>query len=393
MRKPIKFLIIIATIMVMMCFSVHSSARGERPEPVVKGDANLDGAINALDVITVKKIIIGMEQYNKNADLVNDGVVNAKDLLCLRKLIVGKPYSDESGYLTSFTVDRKTFQIFLDDMSVDILRNSEGSMYEEHIIYYNNEQNCMLHRTDLKTGEVSIAAFRGSDYMYYNMGWSNLHGEIDFTDTVQLKAFFSEHGIDLAENPETVCMIDTPYRYPIAWVKCGEKNYFVEYIENEIFQIVPKVFTEEEYLAYAKERKATLIVNGVVAEDEYAVLNEDYCYCIVSFTNLLEAMGAQVEWKNERYADILYNGERYVLTNDPEYYNSPVFYGVDNDVNYDFEVILWGFGRGFSIEWGENDLLLNHYLISGLLSELGYNEEIDADLENDTLIINYSTKE
>ncbi|MBR6651034.1 MAG: dockerin type I repeat-containing protein [Clostridia bacterium] len=388
MKKLISVLIIIT--MIMQCFIFSSSARGERP--VVKGDANLDGVINALDVITVKKIIVGMEKYNKNADLVNDGVVNAKDLLCFSKLIVGKPYSDEFGYLTSFTVDRKTFQSFLDDMRIDILRNSEGSMYEEHIIYYDNEQNRMWHRTDLKTGEVSIAP-SGGDYMYYNRHWNDLYSKIDFTDSVRLKALFSEQGIDLEEKPETVCMIDTPYRYPIAWVKCGEKNYFVEYIENEIFQVVPKVFTEEEYLAYAKERNATLIVNGVVAEDEYAVLNEDYCYCIVSFTNLLEAMGAQVEWKNERYADILYNGERYVLTNDPEYYNSPVFYGVDNDVNYDFEVILWGFGRGFSIEWGENDLLLNHYLISGLLSELGYNEELDADLENDTLIINYSTKE
>ncbi|MBO5196636.1 MAG: dockerin type I repeat-containing protein [Clostridia bacterium] len=400
MRKPIKFLIIIATIMVMMCFSVHSSARGERPEPVVKGDANLDGAINALDVITVKKIIIGMEQYNKNADLVNDGVVNAKDLLYFNKLMVGIPYGDEDVSMTVFSVDRKTFQNFLDNMSVDVLRNSEGSYVEDHIIeerINENETEIVFHRTYLKTGETilelneSYEMYYTSSYLGYFVG--NYVNVGLYNDPDQLKALFSEQGINMTESPETVCMIDTTFRYPIVWVKCGEENYFLEYIENETFQIVQKAYTEEEYLAYAKERKATLLVNGVEKEDEHAVILEEYC--IVSFTSLLESIGAQVEWTGERYAEIIHNGERYVLKEHPDYHNHAVFYGIDNDVNYDFTFLYWDISPCYQLEWVENDLLIFDVTIRYLLAELVNDGEYDssvlsADFDNDIIIINYS---
>jgi len=396
MKRLISVLIIIT--MIMQCFVFSSSARGERP--VVKGDANLDGAINALDVITVKKIIIGMEQYNKNADLVNDGVVNAKDLLYFNKLMVGIPYGDEDVSMTVFSVDRKTFQNFLDNMSVDVLRNSEGSYVEDHIIeerINENETEIVFHRTYLKTGETilelneSYEMYYTSSYLGYFVG--NYVNVGLYNDPYQLKALFSEQGINMTGSPETVCMIDTTFRYPIVWVKCGEENYFLEYIENETFQIVQKAYTEEEYLAYAKERKATLLVNGVEKEDEHAVILEEYC--IVSFTSLLESIGAQVEWTGERYAEIIHNGERYVLKEHPDYHNHAVFYGIDNDVNYDFTFLYWDISPCYQLEWVENDLLIFDVTIRYLLAELVNDGEYDssvlsADFDNDIIIINYS---
>ena len=395
MKKLISVMIIIT--MIMQCFVFSASARGE--QPVVKGDSNLDGVINALDVITVKKIIVGMEKYNKNADLVNDGVVNAKDLLYFNKLIVGIPYGDEDVSMTVFSVDRKTFQSFLDDMSVDILRNSEGSMVEDIVIKEKISEdniNYVFHRTNLKNGET-ILELNESYEMYYTTSYFGYFARdylnIDlYNDPDQLKALFSEQGINMTGSPETVCMIDTTYRYPIVWVKCGEENYFLEYIENETFQIVRKAYTEEEYLAYAKERKATVQVNGVEIEDDHAVILEEYC--IVSFTSLLEAIGAQVEWTSECYAEIIYNGERYVLKEHPDYYNWPLFYGIENDVSYDFTFTTWGITPSYQLEWVENDLLIFDANIRHLLAELVNDGVYDAymlsgDFDNNIIIINY----
>lgn len=56
------------------------------------GDANGDGAINALDVIATKKYLVGIYDENINENLMDancDGKINAKDLLAIKKKILG----------------------------------------------------------------------------------------------------------------------------------------------------------------------------------------------------------------------------------------------------------------------------------------------------------------
>ncbi len=395
MKKLISIIMIIVLMASNLCF--YSSARG-RP-PVVRGDANCDDAINAKDAFAIKMILMGIEVYNKNADLVEDGVVNAKDLLYFNKLMVGLPYDDRDNTLTVFSVDRKTFQSFLDDMSVDVLRNSEGSIVEDHVIeerISETKSGKVFQRTYLKTGETLIE-LNESYEMYYTSSYLGYfvgnYVDVDlYNDADRMMALFSKQGIYMTRSPETVCMIDTTFRYPVVWVKCGEENYFLEYVENETFQIVRKAYTEEEYLAYAKERKATVQVNGVEIEDKHAVILKEYC--IVSITSLLEAIGAQVEWTDERYAEITYNGERYVLEKHPDYNNHAIFYGIDNDISYDFTFTNGGISPDCRLEWVENDLLIFDVTIRYLLVEL-VNDGVydaymlDADFDNDIIIINY----
>jgi len=59
---------------------------------ITPGDANCDGVVNILDVITISNYILGFSPepfcFN-NADLNNDGVINLSDLIATVNLIVG----------------------------------------------------------------------------------------------------------------------------------------------------------------------------------------------------------------------------------------------------------------------------------------------------------------
>ncbi len=57
------------------------------------GDVNLDGSIDATDLLTLKKYLLGMDVsnldfYTSSADLNNDGTVNILDLLTLKKMLL-----------------------------------------------------------------------------------------------------------------------------------------------------------------------------------------------------------------------------------------------------------------------------------------------------------------
>ncbi len=53
------------------------------------GDANMDGVINAADIIRVMKIITGDEPATPCADANQDGVINAADIVRIMKIISG----------------------------------------------------------------------------------------------------------------------------------------------------------------------------------------------------------------------------------------------------------------------------------------------------------------
>ena len=57
----------------------------------LRGDVNMDGKVNAKDVTTLMKVLIGLEvkAYNEAAsDVNNDGKHNAKDVNALMKFLV-----------------------------------------------------------------------------------------------------------------------------------------------------------------------------------------------------------------------------------------------------------------------------------------------------------------
>ncbi len=58
------------------------------------GDLNMDGVINARDVLLLRKYVLGTAQLNQTqctlADLNGDGTINARDVLLLRQFVLGK---------------------------------------------------------------------------------------------------------------------------------------------------------------------------------------------------------------------------------------------------------------------------------------------------------------
>jgi hypothetical protein len=55
------------------------------------GDANLDGVVNAADIIRVQKIMAGLEPATPCADANQDGAINAADIVRILKIISGSP--------------------------------------------------------------------------------------------------------------------------------------------------------------------------------------------------------------------------------------------------------------------------------------------------------------
>ncbi len=56
-----------------------------------RGDVDINGAVNAFDVIHLKRALAGLlEDENMNFDVNEDGSVNAKDLLLLKQILTGK---------------------------------------------------------------------------------------------------------------------------------------------------------------------------------------------------------------------------------------------------------------------------------------------------------------
>jgi hypothetical protein len=53
------------------------------------GDANGDGAVNALDITKAERIVVGLDAETPGADANGDGVVNALDITKIERIVVG----------------------------------------------------------------------------------------------------------------------------------------------------------------------------------------------------------------------------------------------------------------------------------------------------------------
>jgi hypothetical protein len=57
-------------------------------DPIVAGDANADGVVNAADITAVERIIMGIASPNSNADVDNNGDVNMGDVVKINNIIL-----------------------------------------------------------------------------------------------------------------------------------------------------------------------------------------------------------------------------------------------------------------------------------------------------------------
>ena len=55
----------------------------------IPGDANMDGAVNVLDLVKVKRIILGLDPPTCGADANQDGNIDVLDLVTIKRIILG----------------------------------------------------------------------------------------------------------------------------------------------------------------------------------------------------------------------------------------------------------------------------------------------------------------
>jgi len=59
------------------------------PPQVLPGDANGDGAIDAVDITKIERIICGMDAVTPGSDANRDGTINALDVTTVERMIAG----------------------------------------------------------------------------------------------------------------------------------------------------------------------------------------------------------------------------------------------------------------------------------------------------------------
>ena len=58
-------------------------------QTVIPGDASGDGNVNALDIIRVERVIVGLDTETPGADANQDGIINALDIIKIERIITG----------------------------------------------------------------------------------------------------------------------------------------------------------------------------------------------------------------------------------------------------------------------------------------------------------------
>ena len=99
----------------------------DEPTPVYElGDVNLDGEVNILDLVRLKKNLINHDfKYTAAADIDANGFVNSADLICLRKILLEVPlvFDDTStepeihGDVIENTYSTTAYSVLDDDLS------------------------------------------------------------------------------------------------------------------------------------------------------------------------------------------------------------------------------------------------------------------------------------
>jgi len=132
-----------------------------------------------------------------------------------------------------------------------------------------------------------------------------------FMDKTAVQSCLSQNGV--SGEVEDVVLLDTQSISLVIWIKTTDSiAYIVASFSYEKECIVYKLYTQEELEEKYLAKEAELVVNGKkIKTKNPPVIYHDYAD--IPFSVVLEAMGKDVDWKNDTDATVTMSGEKYEL--------------------------------------------------------------------------------
>ncbi len=387
MQKRIVFITCILAIMVL---GLSFSSYAENVTDITSyADAYPDGVINSKDVLEVRKIVQMVSKPTEAADVNGDGNVNAKDVFCVRELVKYLTTGNVDYSITVYSMIDEHFQDFLKNINLKTITEDDRISKIEYLTYYFEGEVKMLYedvfRDHRYEGQWIEGCRVGTSY------WPIYLENLEFLcNPLEVMELLKENDITVTQLPKMVGMIDVLKNYPAVWYKCGTENYFLVYSYNDDLSFKFNVYTENEYCNSYTKRKATVIVNGEDLKDDNAVISEDYA--LISLVNLLEGLGADIEWTNDYEAIINIDQKTLYLNLD----NSEDFCCLSNTSSYDpwdnYLLVIGGITVTIPVYRDivvDDDCVIR--IIAGIKDcKLGdISKDFQIDYENNTIKITY----
>ncbi len=351
----------------------------------INADVNLDGYVDLKDVLSVRRMVRRVDAPTQAGDVNGDGNVTALDVFLIREYISNAHNGVENLSLTIYSISQSHFQGFLNNIALETITEDPRLVSANKITYYSHDYDDSMVEDLIKGTTETYTDWDGIRLgKYYNMPIYKRHIEY-LRNTATLTQLFAGYGITVASIPRLVCMIDSENMMPITWVKCGENNYFLEFIENPDGDyknwLSLRPYTEDEYLYKMTAQKAELTINGTAVEDEYAYVTS--IYGTVSLTKVLLGLGANITWTNDNNAIAVVNGKNLYIDVENN--------SISNSFNGNNIMVVPG-GSGIMIPV-EKDIVIDDFRLGLVLSniyELSYSEAkafIVVDNEDHTITV------
>ncbi|MBP6979042.1 MAG: dockerin type I domain-containing protein [Bacteroidales bacterium] len=141
MKRLYMLIILVPVMLIAFTGRVQASTPGLPDDDILYGDANDDGVVNVLDVITVVNYIMGgnPDPFNfEAADVNNDGMLNVQDVVFEVNVVMETPGTPCAGFPTVLYEGQtyNTVQIgdqcwFKENLNVGITINSIQGEYQQ----------------------------------------------------------------------------------------------------------------------------------------------------------------------------------------------------------------------------------------------------------------------
>lgn len=214
-----------------------------------------------------------------------------------------------------YLIDINTFREFLNNPSMDILKNDNKDMY---VFEKSNRKNYVKRTT------VSDISYIVDEYESGIMRIGDLPVYSEFIDFIgnleNIEQLLKDNNVDCIVKDYVLIECTKTYNIPVTiWIQTNRENYFVT-IDEEVDYCNPlsmdfkyNLYTNNEYINKFQLKDGTVIINDKDVSDKIFVKFENK-EVYLPFRSVVESLGGYVEWNSkEKIAFFSKDNKRYAL--------------------------------------------------------------------------------